>query len=213
MWWLIVNIFLLSNCFLGWYVNKVHLPARFVFFGAFAIVTMVCESIAAYYWLVLEKNNLFLFHFLTPVQYVLISLLFQNFGSPMRLHRTILFSYLLVCLFAIYNAIFLQPVYKYNSYTQLLCFTLLICWSLFYLVGLISARLESSLEGNPMFWVSVGTLFCSTTNFIITSMMNYLVERQYDWASKLYDFTTIVAFIMYIVFILGLYASRIFKTY
>lgn len=172
---------------------------------------MIFELVAAYYWLILVKNNLFLFHILVPIQYAFLVTPYY-FSVLLKKFKTYIFlSILTVFLSAILFSLTIQPLSVYNTYTQLLVYILLLTWAALFILKLLNDKAMLSIEREPLFWISLGIIVYSTTNFVITGTLNYLIVHDIDWAKILYNVTTLVAFIMYIIFTFSFFSPKVFK--
>lgn len=211
MSWFLANLFFQCCCLLGWFVNRKQLPAKLNFIALMVLTTLLFELLAAYFWLVLKKNNLFIFHILVPAQYLLLALpyYFSSKGSGSKI--AIITSILLVYAIALLLALTIQPINIYNTYTQLTAYVLLIIWSTLFLWNLLNDEAKISIERDPLFWISIGIIFYAVVNFVITGTLNYLITYSLYWAKILYSITTVVAFMMYSIFTFSFFSHKLFK--
>lgn len=211
MIWYLSNLFFQGSCLLAWYLNRHRLPGWAIYPAFMVLITLLTESVAAYYWLVLRQNNLFLFHGLVPVQYALLMIPYSITGSNIYIRTGIRVSMIVVALSGILFATTVQPLTVYNTYTQLLSYSLLTLWTALSLWRLLNSDDPERIGTNPLFWISAGIIFYAVSSFVITGMLNYLIRYAYPWATLLYYFTTLVAFVLYAVFTLAFYSQRLFS--
>ncbi|GAB3994032.1 hypothetical protein GCM10028807_30820 [Spirosoma daeguense] len=210
MGWLIANIFFQSCGLLGWYLNRKQLPARLSYIALMIVATLLIETIA-YLLLRQSRNNLFLFHFLAPIQYALLVFPYSQIMRERVIRNGILVSIGAVFVVAIIFALTVQPITVYNTYTQLLAYILLTIWASLYLWQLLTDDVLILVEREPLFWISIAIIFYAVTNFVIMGTINYLIANNIYWARILYNITTVVAFIMYGLFAFSFFSYRIFK--
>lgn len=211
MIWFLSNLFFQGTCLLAWYLNRHRLPAWSSYPVMMVFITMLTESVAAYYWLVLRQNNIFLFHGLVPIQYTFLILPYRLVSTDQRIRTGILLSILLIYTAEVLFALSVQPVTVYNTYTQLLAYSFLTLWTAIYLWNLLNDHDHERISTNPMFWMSAGIMFYAVSSFVITGMLNYLIHYAYSWATILYYFTTIITFILYVIFTLTFYSPYLFN--
>lgn len=150
------------------------------------------------------KNNLPIFHLFTPLEYTVLGLLYYNVLSSGRLKRVVLLS---IPLFVLTAAVFSLFVQKYdtdsNSYVSIIEAILIILLSMFFLREVLLLQQVTSLQGFPLFWVSVGILFYFTGSLITEGMMNYFYRYHMDIALQAYRFSYVFKYLMFLMFTIG----------
>ncbi len=158
------------------------------------------------------KHNLPIFHLFTPLEYTVLGLLYYNVLSSGRLKRVVLLS---IPVFVLAAAIFSLFIQKYNtdsnSYVSIIEAILIILLSMFFLREVLLLQQVTSLQGFPLFWVSVGILFYFTGSLITEGMMNYFIRHDMDIALQAYRFSYVFKYLMFLMFTIGAFcrpASR-----
>jgi len=118
-----------------------------------------------------KQNNLFIGHFYTVIQFILIVKIYQsNFQGKAKRGLSILI-YLFIIL-AVYNTLYLQPLAVHNSNITTLRSVCLLLLILAFFFKAITAPKVYRLEKIPLFWFSSGALiyfFCSIFIFAISN--------------------------------------------
>jgi hypothetical protein len=150
-----------------------------------------------------QKNNLFVFHIFTPLEYTVLSLLYSHVISDVRIRKVIRTSIPLFLLLSLLLSIFIQGYKSNNSYTVILECILLILWSLFFLREILLLQQVTALHRFGLFWISVGILFLFTGSLIIEGMLNYLINHSMELARRVYRFGYVFKYLQFILLIVG----------
>jgi hypothetical protein len=213
MWPIYVNFtLLLGNLFL-WIIKFRYLRIELRIVGLALLVTCIFEALAAY--LMLNGiRNLFLFHILTPFQYILYTLLFNRTIHNPLLRRITLYSIPLYLLITLLITLSIQKTSEFNSYALLLKNILIACWAIFYYRETFTTPKVSRLEKEPLFWISTGLLFYSLGSFFVDGLMNYMISQSYSLANKVYYVSLWLSYALYITFLIALlYEKRVVNMY
>ena len=129
-------------------------------FALLLFITLVMET-SGYYMLKhkIEKN--FIFHFYTPVQFTILSLLYHHSIHQIRLKRIIAWTLPFFLVFCIVNVAYLQKLKDYNSYGFMLKGILIVLWIMFFFYDLYHKNEFENPLKMPLFWISLGYLFFS----------------------------------------------------
>ncbi|HEY0271599.1 MAG TPA: hypothetical protein VGC22_00385, partial [Chitinophaga sp.] len=132
------------------------------------------------------RNNLYLFHVFTPLEYALLAFLYaRSFHS--RLLRAL--AGISIPVFGITAAlltVFVQPVTTNNSYACILESLLLILWVLCFLGEVLLQQQVTLLYRYPLFWISVGLLFYFTGSLLTEGLLSYLLQHAMALALAVY---------------------------
>lgn len=113
----------------------------FKYLGYYLFLNLMTEFFA---WLfqMLGENNLPLLHIYTLGEFILFSLFYQ-FLFKDKIDKPKLFNLfiIIISVIIIFNSIFLQSIYGFNSYAKSLVQCILIGYSLYYFIG-IDAKIE-----------------------------------------------------------------------
>lgn len=184
------------------------------------LILILVTSIASIYVLVVAKlnNNLFIFHLFTPIQYLLLSLLYSHEIASNRIKRIINYSIPLFIVLSILFSLFVQKLTDNNSVITIIESIGLITWPLLFLKQTLELQKVNSLLGFPMFWISVGILFYFVGTLITQGMLDYLIKHDMEIAQKVFLFTYIFKYLLFIMLSIGawsrvLFTRRLKQTY
>jgi hypothetical protein len=184
------------------------------------LVLIVVTSIAAIYVLVFLKlrNNLFIFHIFTPIQYLILSLLYSHEIANPGIKRIINYSIPFFIVLSILFSIFVQKLTDTNSIITIIESIGLITWPLLFLKQTLEMQRVRSLLTFPMFWISVGLLFYFVGTLITEGMLDYLIKHDMEIAKKVFLFTYIFKYMLFIMLSIGAWCNTLFlqgpkKTY
>jgi hypothetical protein len=165
---------------LCWVFNKHRKISKDIYLiGLFLLAAFLFDGIATL--IMLNKylarkigSNLFLYHILIPIQFVLIMLIYNNVIKN-RFYKKI--TVLLIPVFTGISIMFsfaIQPLSVYNSYSILIKHAITILFVLIYFYELLSTTPYTKIYAKAIFWISIGFLFHSTFNILLEGVSNYL---------------------------------------
>jgi len=155
------------------------------------------------------KNNLFIFHIATPLEYVVLSLLFRNAIVNKEVKQFILLSIPFFIGLSILFAIFIQTPISNNTYMITIESIVMVFLALFFLRETLLLQQVTVLHHYPFFWISVGILFYFTGNLVIEGMLNYMISQSMELAKKVYRLSYIFSYLLFVLFIIGAFCDRI----
>lgn len=154
------------------------------------------------------KNNLFVFHISTPLEYVILSMLFRDVIANAAVKRIIILSIPFFIALSILFAVFIQAPDTNNSNIIIIESVILLFLSLFFLREILLLQQVTVLHRFPMFWVCVGILFYYTGNLVIEGMLNYMIRHSMELARRTYRVGYIFKYLLFILFIIGAFCSK-----
>ena len=172
-----LHFLFLTASILCWLGRGRHNNSRYIILsGLFLIITFVFDGVAAA--IMLSKSvegNLFLYHILTPIQFVIIVMIYND-AIKNRVYKKITRWLIPVFLFGSALLSFtIQPfTEEYNSYSTLIKHLITILSILIYFYEIISTTPYYRIYLQPIFWISVGFLFHSVLNILLDGFSNYL---------------------------------------
>ncbi len=178
--WLILAILFIGVVVGIWQYDRLPRYAKFLLY--FFIVTFLLEVNADYYMTAFRSNNLFLYHFFIPFQYITLALFLRESIHTPTVKGSINYSIFLVIACAIIFSGFVQSLKEMPFYILLLTRILLLIWSLIYLQQLIRANKVEVLSKIPAFWVSSGILIYFVS-FFQMGLMRYLIIDHHQLAN------------------------------
>jgi len=155
------------------------------------------------------KNNLFVFHISTPLEYTILALLYRDVIFNYTIRRLISLSIPIFLALSVVFALFVQAPDTNNTEVIIIESAVMIFLSLFFLREVLLMQQVTSLHRFPMFWISVGILFYFTGNLVIEGMLNYLIRRSMDLAKRSYRLGYVFKYLLFVLFIIGAYCSNI----
>ncbi len=156
------------------------------------------------------KNNLFIFHISTPLEYVILCMLYKHSIVNAQIRKMISYSIPVFIVLSMLFSIFIQTPDFNNSYTVIIESVVMIFLSLFFLREVLLLQQVTILHQFPMFWISVGVLFYYTGNLIIEGMLNYMVNHSMELARRAYMISYIFKYLLFCLFIIGAFCDRPF---
>lgn len=154
------------------------------------------------------KNNLFIFHIATPLEFTVLALLYRKMICNKRVKKVISFFIPLFLVFSFFSAVFLQPLTSNNSNTIILASVIIILLVLFFLRETLLLQQVTFLHRFPMFWISVGLLFYYTGGLIIEGMLNYMISHSMDLARRVFMIGYVFKYLLFILFIIAAFFIR-----
>ena len=154
------------------------------------------------------RNNLFIYHIITPVEFTLILLLYRSYFENTVIKRILIYSIPIFILLCIVFSLFVQKTDVSNSYTSIIESAVIISVSLLFLKETAQLQRVKSLVHYPMFWISVAILFGYTAPLIIEGMLNYLIDQSMKLAQQLYLISYFSNYILLILFMIAIFCDR-----
>lgn len=161
------------------------------------IATFIVEGIN---WIlaVTIRNNLIMTHIFTPIEFALVAMIYSKELVNNTVKRVIIISIPLFAILSVLNTIFLQNIWTFATNTLLLDLAAYLIFSLLAFTQMLIYADNKGIAQTPLFWLSTGFLFYSSTIFLKFGLTNYLLSRNVH--SALFD--AIVQVANYILYIL-----------
>ena len=199
-----LSVFFIRYRRLGFYLRLV---------GFYLVATFVFDVLAAY--IMFSKglggrvpNNLFVYHILTPIQYVFIALIFIDRITNPAVRKSIRISIPAFLFISILISATIQPLDDYNTYALLLKYILTIFWILLLLRQMLNSLSTASLEKDPIFWICTGLLFHSMGNILVEGVANYLINNFHDYFEKIYAIYSLLNYFLFISFAIAFLTKK-----
>lgn len=122
------------------------------------------------------QNNLPLFHLYSVVRFGFLSYIFFHLLSDRFIKRVILANILFFLLFSCFNVFFIQSMFEFNTNTLTIEGILLIIYSVFFLLQILSQMKVKFVERYHGFWLVSGILYYFAGNFFLFNLSNILIE-------------------------------------
>jgi hypothetical protein len=176
-----------------------------------AIVVNLIVELVAYIFALGGRNNLFIFHGLTIFQFCMLSLFYKHIIQYARVRIAVDIAIPLFILFAIINAVYFNPLNRYNSYALVIKHFFLSLLILTYFYQLLISNEVEIIQLNPYFWISSGLLIASLGNFFIEGLMNYLLSISNALATNFYLAGVVLTCLFYLCTIVSFLLVRYSK--
>lgn len=145
-------------------------------------------------------NNLFLLHFYTAVEFSFISFYFSFLFKKPSIKRFVRFTIIVYVLYCLLNALFLQHIKQFNTYTRSIQAIILVSYGLYYLYLGIGNLVDSNKK-NAHYWITIGLIVYFTSSLIQFSFSNvfsaYFDKEVRIW---LWNFHATMVLVMYLFF-------------
>ncbi|RIV27109.1 hypothetical protein DYU11_01980 [Fibrisoma montanum] len=204
MWDTLLYLTMLGVCTVLYVLNYRILTPPLQALTLAITATFVITGYGVYVWRVENRDNLYVFHFLPVAQYVAYGLMFRGMLAQTVIQRLISVTIVLFSVVSFGISLTIQPWNQYNSYALTLFNTLIAYWAGHYLWRIFIDSKISSLEKEPLFWISAGLFFTSLGNFFVQGLMNYMISVSNQYALLVYWIQELMNFIVISIFLLAL---------
>jgi len=153
------------------YYPRLDKQQRYMMF--FSLITFIVGVWSGILWLG-KNNNLFIGHFYTVIQFLLILRIYQLEFQSKKVKIILTIFMISFVVFSIINTSFFQPLEVQNSNATTLRSILLLFPILTFFIKIITRPKLYRIEKSPMFWFSAGALlyfFCTLFIFAISNSL------------------------------------------
>jgi hypothetical protein len=199
LWYDFVNNGLILSCIIVILLKYRLLPDGIRLFLLYFILTLILE-VASDFFITKSKNNLFLYHFSTPIQYAILCYYFLLLFGQNK-NKKILFVSAISVVIVLILSLFFNSISQYFSYASMMKNIIITILVLIYFrkIFISSVNYENPVEENV--WICTGLFIYSLGNFFIEGSFNYLMEEAKDISHKLYYLHVALDFLFSIIFI------------
>ncbi|WP_128543019.1 hypothetical protein [Larkinella soli] len=164
-----------------------------------AAVHLITELIADYIHFSLKQNNIIVYHFLSPIEYIIVSIIFYRSLNKPAFRRAVLLSVpIFVFLVGIFEY-FLEPPNHNNSLAIMTETILVVSWCFLFFRGLLDREDGYQPEKDQTFWVLIGILFYFLGNFFILGTLDYFIEKDVALGGKIYYAGYAFNYLLYLI--------------
>jgi hypothetical protein len=193
-----INLILLM---IKWYYKRLVVPLKI--YVLIPIGTIALELVSELIFGT-SKNNLFLYHIFSPLEYTFYALFFCKIITSSAIRNFIHVSIPVFIVLSIIFGIFVQPITENNSFIILIESVLILSYCLIYLRQILLYEIDRRTEENPFFWIIAGLLFYFIQTFFIEGFLNNLLLISNDKAKAYYEFGFAFKYIMCILVLIGI---------
>lgn len=123
-----------------------------------------------------HHNNMFLPHIFTPIECILVFLMYMRVLTNWTAKRAIGWSIVIYIPVCFIFSCYIQKLDAWNSYDTLIGSLMIICWALLFLREMFFFGPATGLMRYPLFWINAGTLIYFTECALLASLPQYLLE-------------------------------------
>lgn len=142
-------------------------------------------------------NNLFLYHLLTPVDYLFLAMVFYRTFGDGDLKRAVYWSVPIFWGVAALLTIFYESFDQVNATAMLTESLLITLWCFQFFRSLLVRSAEYYPERDPAFWIIVAILFYFVGTFFTFGSLNYLIKNDLELGQKVYYASYVFYYLLY----------------
>jgi hypothetical protein len=157
-----------------------------------------------------SDNNLFLFHFYTPIEYALFAWLYFTSFETKSIRKFILFSVPTFAATSVFVSLLIQPITSNNSLMVMLESLVIVVLAILFFREVIVLQRVPMLQRYPLFWLNTGLLFYFVGSIFFEGVSNYSLEISNDLARRVYFVSFVFKYLLFILFIVSFYCTSIF---
>lgn len=147
-------------------------------------------------------NNMLVFHIYTAAELILILLFFRHTGMTGVSNRIFTFISLLFFLLTVFNILFLQNLFTYNSYSRTLEAIIVMVFSLQLFYRLLGCEDVIRFRYNGINWINSGILLYFSGSFILFFFSEFL-SKEFLFYEIAWVIHAILVLVMYLLFAAG----------
>lgn len=188
--------------------NKRFMPGFLILF--IYLCTQAAASILSILLIKIKLTNIPLLHVDTLLEVVLLVLYLDKAIEDKALSKYSRFIIVAFSLLCIFNFIFFQSIYSFNTYTRPAGAIVLIVLCMYYRVQHIKKNEEQSWSANPHNWFVTGILLYFSCSLLLFICSNYLaIHTSRESNMLIWTLHATFLLIMYLLFTKGfLHANR-----
>lgn len=169
------------------------------------IISLLVEILADYFMIKLHRNNLFLYHGLTVIHFLLLSKYLLKGYSIYHFYSIFTFALIIEFILVVTK---IEPINYSPSNLRLILRLILLVLVFIHLEKLIKTDSIIEITKLRSFWVVVG-IISYFTNFMIVGLMKYFIVKKYENALSLYEYSLFFDGFFYIFLGISLFKSEV----
>lgn len=190
-----VNIVLILSGIICLFIIFSFLKANIIFkmLGFYFITSTIIDSIAsgmAYY----GENNLFILHFHTLFEFLILSIIYYKIIESISLKRFISVFSIIGIILIIINSSFIQSIEEFNSYASGFVSISILGYSMIYFFQLLNNP-STSREEITLKWIIISIFIFHNVNFIALLFSNNLLSISSQYFSIVFLIRLIIIII------------------
>lgn len=189
--------------------RQLSLPLRRLFF--YILNLIVCNTSAFYTYACLGKENLFLYHFFTPTEYLALCLVFYTSFESRSTKRAVLISMPSFVILSAALSLYVNRLNENNSAARAMEALLVTVWILLYFREVSRTDEILNLKRDPLFWVYAGLILYFWGTLFLQILLNYLNKTDLVLANQVYALQYVFEYISLITINIALFCHKNFK--
>lgn len=157
------------------------------------------------------KNNSFLFHITTPVEYLLLCLPFYKSLEGRFSRMAVVISMPVFIVLSLIFSLYVDELNDNNTSARIMEALFVTTWIMLYFSQLSTTDRILSFSREPVFWVYTGLLFYFLGTLFLQGFLNYLVKLDMVLARRLYNLQLFFEYILFVTINIGVFCQIIFK--
>lgn len=153
-------------------------------------------------------NNLPLLHLYTLTEFILLYLFYDIYFAatfPKWPLRAIAISFVL---FSLVNSLFIQSIYRFNTYARALEALLLIIFSLLCFYKISQSSQHTKIRRDPVTWINSGILIYFSGGFVLFILSNYILPMGHKLNTQIWAVHSFLSILLYVFISIGLWNGR-----
>lgn len=185
-------------------IKKIYLQNGIKWIFIYLCIGFIAQSVQIQQYLAVEKskNTLYLYHFYTPLEFILLSLFYQYILRK-EIHKAVFMTInILFLALAVYFSMYLQSLQSFNTYARFAESLIILGYSITYLIRTIPKidTIREFQENNNNFAIVTGICLYFLGSFLIHSLSNSVLK----FGGK--EFIYLI-WLLHIVFLIVLYIA------
>jgi hypothetical protein len=181
----------------------------FFYLLVFTLAVDVGAVLYSYYF---KKSNHFIINIYLPVSFSFYFLIFSKTFETKKFKTIIYTAFIVYLLFFLYDIIFIEGLYYFNTYSYCLGSILIVMCCLLYFMRLFTSDRLMNYFTIPMFWISTGLLFFFVGSLVLMSLMRYIIENHIDPDGRIYEFIMVTLnVLLYGAFTISFLCNQVWK--
>jgi hypothetical protein len=154
------------------------------------------------------KNNLWLLHLYTPLEFACIAWFYNQTLSGLANKFVILWIGFGFAVLSVLNTAFLQDSSTFNTYARSLEGLLVIAFCLsWYYKALVEMKIRK-LQQDPVFWINTGFLLYFSGTVLLFASSNYILNINHALNLYIWAFHAFFSILLYFFITIGLWKAR-----
>lgn len=152
-----------------------------------------------------QWDNYWLYQFYTPLALVGYLAIYREWLRGWWAANIFLLIGLGFCLFALFNAIWIQAAQPHTLYAVWLSHIILIVLAITFFYRVISEMSLGPLELSPVFWINTSILLYTAGSMLILGLNHLILRRSEGMVNNVWYFHSAFNILHYLLFALGLW--------